>query len=211
MNQDKAGVIFTREVKLKMIIGISGKSGSGKNETARILTDEMGFYEIDADKLGHSVLEKLSSEIEAVFNIRLKRKEGQLDRSELAKVVFSDPAKLQQLEDIIYPILSQEIRQLTKEHPKCTINAVKLFDSGLYKICDTVIWMYAPLKIRLRRAAKRDSRQISEIKARFRAQNKLSAQPWKKSVDIYKVSNAKTLNHLKAQLHQVYRQIEARR
>ena len=40
-----------------MVIGIFGKSGSGKSTVCEYLKKK-GFYVIDADKLGHKILKK---------------------------------------------------------------------------------------------------------------------------------------------------------
>lgn len=39
-----------------LIIGITGRIASGKDTVSKIISNKYGFYEISADKLGHSVL-----------------------------------------------------------------------------------------------------------------------------------------------------------
>lgn len=172
-----------------MVIGITGKSCSGKNIAADILEQEAGFFQIDADLISHQVLEEKKSLVETTFNIHLSYIHGKMDRRELAGIVFSSPEELRKLEEILYPEINRKILKLIEEHEKVTINGAKLMESGLHLLCHSVLWIEAPYIIRLKRGKKRDLLSNSQLTRRFYAQKKLSAQPWKKSVDIYRVGN----------------------
>lgn len=190
-----------------MVIGIAGKSCSGKNLAAQILQEEAGFFQADADKIGHRILEARADEVARALGVKLPRTENGLDRRELASAVFNSPEKLKRLEEMLYPGIEAQIIRLNREHPNLSINAVKLFESGLFSLCDAVFWVQSPARTRLKRALKRDHRPAAEIKQRFRAQKQLSPQPWKKSVDIYKVNNQGSPDQLKKGILKALKQI----
>lgn len=95
------------------VIGLTGGIASGKSCVARYF-EERGATVIDADQLsrqavspGTPVLER----IVAVFGRQVLLPDNRLDRKRLGAIVFSDPEKRRQLEQIIHP----EIKRLAEE------------------------------------------------------------------------------------------------
>ncbi len=95
------------------VIGLTGGIASGKSSVARYF-EERGATVIDADQLsrqavspGTPVLER----IVAVFGRQVLLPDNRLDRKRLGAIVFSDPEKRRQLEQIIHP----EIKRLSEE------------------------------------------------------------------------------------------------
>lgn len=90
---------------------VTGGIGSGKS-TIRQALGELGALTIDADRVGHSVLESdgpafgpVSSRWPSVVV------DGRIDRSRLGAIVFSDTAQLRELERITHPAISAAIAQ----------------------------------------------------------------------------------------------------
>lgn len=80
------------------------------------------------------------------------------------------------------------------------VNAALLFPMGLDALCDMVLWVEAPLALRLKRARERDGLSVQEILRRFWAQRELEPQPSSSDVDIHSVENRGGLDLLRAQL-----------
>ena len=82
---------------------LSGGIGSGKSEVRRILHD-LGVHTIDADTVGHRVLEgpALAPVAERWPEVI---EDGTIDRAALARIVFSDLAELRELETITHPLI----------------------------------------------------------------------------------------------------------
>lgn len=137
-----------------MVVGVVGKSCSGKDEAVKFLVNE-GFYEINVDKLGHEALMYKVDELVSSFGSTIL-KDGEVDRKVLGPIVFSDPEKLKILNSITHPWMCEETERLTKENENCVINAALLESMGLVRLCDEVLYVFAPLEIRLERALKRD-------------------------------------------------------
>jgi dephospho-CoA kinase len=94
------------------LFGITGGIGMGKSSSARLLA-ERGVSVIDTDVLARQIVEPGQSaleEIEREFGAEMISTDGELRRDKLAGKVFSDPAALRKLENILHP----RIRELWK-------------------------------------------------------------------------------------------------
>ena len=82
---------------------VAGGIGSGKSSVGRLLADR-GFAVLDADRAGHRVL---SPDHPASGPVARRWPEaapgGAIDRAALARIVFSDPAQLAELEALTHP------------------------------------------------------------------------------------------------------------
>lgn len=177
-----------------MIIGLAGKSCSGKNQVAEILK-ERGFDTLDMDMMAHEVLNSLAAALTAAFGSEILDEEDHVDRVSLGAVVFENPEALQKLEDILYPELHKELDKYIKKLPEAkvlVVNAAALEKADFWKKCDHIIWVQAPFLIRLYRAVKRDRRSIKDLMSRFRAQRQLKSQYFFSRVDTYIIRNRST-------------------
>ncbi len=94
---------------------LTGGIGSGKS-TIRKMMSERGALTIDADQVGHQVLEPggaAHDEVaarwpEVVF-------EGIIDRKRLADIVFNDSAELHALEAISHPAISETLKEWVRD------------------------------------------------------------------------------------------------
>src|SRR4051812_34491966 len=100
-----------------MIIGLTGSIASGKSTVANMLK-EMGFPIIDADLVARIVVEKGTPTlkmIEETFGTEVIQEDGALNRETLGEIIFSNPSKRKQLNDIIHPAIRTEMLA-QKEH-----------------------------------------------------------------------------------------------
>lgn len=88
---------------------VTGGIGSGKS-TVRLALEDMGAVTIDADKVGHQVLESGGAAYEAVGeHWPSVVTNGRIDRAALAAIVFEDPQALSELESITHPAIAAAI------------------------------------------------------------------------------------------------------
>lgn len=87
---------------------VTGGIGSGKSTVTR-LASAAGYSTIDADLVGHDVL---AGPARAAVAARWPEvmSGGHVDRKALGRIVFSDRAQLKELEAIIHPLISEELR-----------------------------------------------------------------------------------------------------
>lgn len=88
---------------------LTGGIGSGKSTAGRLFAS-LGAEVIDADEVGHVVLEPSGAAFDAVAArwpdvVRL----GTIDRPALGRLVFSDPEELATLESITHPAIRSTI------------------------------------------------------------------------------------------------------
>ena len=134
-------------MKRTLRIGITGPIGCGKSAVAGWL-GELGATVVDADELARESTAPGEPALDAVierFGERYRLKDGSLDRAALGRLVFSDPAALADLEAIVHPAVRSriEIAIAVAEaagSPAIAVEAIKLVEGGLAKMCDEV-WL----------------------------------------------------------------------
>ena len=197
--------------KRRLIIGLTGPMSAGKNAAADIL-HKKGFTVLDADIIAHGVLERLTADIVRLFyedarrlNIALTDETGMLDRKKLAFIVFKDAQKLSLLENLIHPHVNAEIEKQIADFPEQSfvINAALLHKTPVIKRCDFILYIDAPIVIRLLRARKRDGLPLKRIAERFLAQRQIFAKCKKQNADIYRVGNSSSKERLENNLEAV--------
>lgn len=159
-------------VKKGKIIGLTGESGSGKSRAAKIFAENSCVI-IDADAVYNEILLKkpdIIKEIASVFGNSIINDDNTLNRRELAAKAFSSYENKKKLDEITHPPIVKECKdraeKASAEGRTVIIDAPLLFTSGLDKICDITVKLYAPETVRLARIIKRDG--ISEYEAVMR-------------------------------------------
>lgn len=157
------------------IIGLTGGSGTGKGTVAARMR-ELGAGWVDADAVYRGLCaanREMLAALNAAFGGVLDET-GALDRPKLAKIVFSDPAKLAKLNEITIPYIraaSLDAMQAQADRPIVLYDAPTLFEGGVDDLCEKTIGVLAGTETRVQRVMARDG--ISEEAARAR----ILAQP----------------------------------
>jgi len=154
-------------------IGITGPMGSGKSTVAEVLR-QMRFAVLDADDVARKVLSPGTTgeaKVLQTFGQHLKDKNGSLDRRALGRVVFGHPEKLAQLEDIIHPLVRDEVAKskATLRTQGCAAafyDVPLLFEKNMQKDFDHILVVSAPLELRKTRIQSRSQLTLEEIEER---------------------------------------------
>ena len=128
----------------RFIIGLTGNIGTGKS-LVRKMIQHFGAYGIDADILTHEALKPDGPAKEQIvhrFGSSILDSQAAVDRVKLARIVFNDEKALVELENILHPFVSIAARNMIKRArlPIIIIEAIKLLDSDLADMCDS-IWV----------------------------------------------------------------------
>lgn len=150
------------------IIGLTGNIATGKSTVLRYL-QQKGAYVLDADRLAHESMQSGTHTYWAivdVFGTGILQPDGAIDRPQLGKIVFSDPAKLAELEALVHPaVFDLARRELAGlETDVVILEAIKLLEAGqLVTMCDEVWVVTSTPETQLRRL--RETRNIDEAEA----------------------------------------------
>lgn len=154
-----------------MIIGITGGTGCGKT-TALSAIRQLGGTVLDCDAIYHGLLESdpaLLAAIDARFPGTVEK--GILQRKKLGEIVFADAKALQDLNRITHSAVKDAVlHHLDKCDGLVAIDAIALFESGLYKLCKLTVAITAPEEDRVTRLMARDNIPESYARQRIAAQ-----------------------------------------
>jgi dephospho-CoA kinase len=167
------------------VVGLTGPMGSGKSTVAAMLR-ELGAKVLDADAIVHD--EQLRgtvgySAIVQTFGTKVLGDDKEIDRSKLAAEVFADPTKLRRLEQILHPRVIARVlqaRSMLPEDAVLVVEAIKLLDGELRKMCDRIWVVLAPHKQMLERLALRG---IGEREAELRLAQQLTEDQFRAAAD----------------------------
>lgn len=155
------------------VVGLTGGIGSGKTTVANLFRN-LGVPVYIADDQARNLTDsskEIKEGIIATFGSELYN-EDHLDRKRLASIVFNDPDKLEQLNNIIHPVVRAHFQSwLTKQTaPYIIYEAAILFETGAYKNFDYTILVTADQEERIRRLIIRDGGTREDILARMNNQ-----------------------------------------
>ena len=155
------------------IIGLTGGIGSGKTTVAKMFI-EYGIPVYIADDEAKKIMEseEIVKQVENVFGsgVLINTK---IDRAKLAKIVFNNPEKLEQLNKIVHPAVQKHFKDWLKNHTTSSFvikEAAILFETGGHKQCDKVITVVAPQLLRLERVVLRDNSDKESVLQRINNQ-----------------------------------------
>ena len=97
--------------KEPILIGLTGGIASGKSTVIQYIRYQ-GYPVIDADKLGHKILESGNpgyGKVIEKFGKGILNKDKTVNRLILGGIVFSDPSKLKALNEISHPIIAEMV------------------------------------------------------------------------------------------------------
>ena len=161
-----------------VLVGLTGGIATGKSTVIQYLR-ENGYSVIDADKLGHRVLEPRSDGYQQVvetFGIEIINPDGTVNRPALGKIVFGDLQKLKELNKISHPIIAEMIQT---EYEKLVADSVDnivfleaalLIEANWHKVCQHIWVVTLDPAIAIQRLQARDGLSYIEANARLEAQ-----------------------------------------
>jgi dephospho-CoA kinase len=211
------------------LIGLTGNIGCGKSTVLSMLR-ELGAHVIDADQLTRELQQPgqpVYAQIVATFGEGiLVAPGGPIDRRKLGTLVFSDPAALRRLEQIVHPAVHNQILAWLDEIAQneeqrtgseasagadqrssllgprtrvAVIDAIKLLEAGWKPICDAIWVVTCRPEQQIERLMA--TRGLSEEEARMR----IVAQPPQAA----KVAQADVVIDNSGSLEATRRQVEA--
>jgi len=158
-----------------LLVGLTGGLGSGKSTVARML-QERGAVVLDADVFARDAVRAGSEGFVAVvrrFGEEVVGPDGELDRAQLAGIVFADRSALDDLEAIVHPEVRRMLvdalqAELDTDHVVVLVNPL-LIEMGTHRDCDVVVVVSTESETQVARATGRGMDE-ADVRARIAAQ-----------------------------------------
>jgi len=190
-----------------LVVALTGGIGSGKSTVGQIFA-QLGAIVIDSDQLARDVIERGSigfNEVVAKFGDEIL-KNGEIDRQILASLIFKDPAKRSELEQITHPLIRKAFAKMVSSASpdSIVINQIPLLveSNHDYKF-DHIITVSASERIRSERLIKRGLTN-DQIKQRLGAQ---ATDQMREDIADSVIINEKNEQELTDQVEKIWEQL----
>ena len=183
-------------------IAITGNIASGKSQAGNILK-EMGYKVFDTDDIAHNILDNSLEVIKAFKDFDILD-DSKISRKKLGDIVFNNKELKTKLENIIHPLVKQEINRLFKEYSQekyVFIIIPLLFEANMQDLFDEIILIYCNDPLRLERLLKRNN--LSKEEAQLRIDSQLSQDKKLKQCH-YTIKNETSLKELEIELKKLF-------
>ncbi|NLF27489.1 MAG: dephospho-CoA kinase [Clostridiales bacterium] len=193
------------------IIGLTGGIGTGKSEAAKFL-ETLGAVQVDADEISHELTApgaEALSEIREAFGDGVFDPDGALNRRELARVAFEDPANRRKLEAILHPRVQREMMRridlAAEENVKVVfLNVPLLFETGVDALCDETWVLLANPETQVARVMMRDRVEREDVEIRI--VNQMSNEEKAERATVV-LSTDRPIEKTQAELASLYQQV----
>jgi len=190
-------------------VGLTGGLACGKSFVGNALA-ALGCHLIEADELGHRVLEPggaVYDDVVRAFGAGILDRDGTIDRKRLAAQVFSKPERLALLNSFVHPRVFQLEEELMARfrmadpHGIAVVEAAILIETGSYKKFDRLIVVTCDEELQIARALERDKVGRDDVVARLNRQIPLSE---KRKLADYVIDTSGTRDETLRQTREVY-------
>lgn len=188
------------------VIGLTGGIASGKTTVSNLFKIS-GVPVIDADLVARQVVEKGTVGLTALvnrFGEDILNTDGTLNRTELAKRMFREEAIRSEVNDILQPLILQEITSRIKAYKDqgkklIVLDIPLLFEMHYENLCDDIIVVAVSVETQIARMEKRNGYTRQEALERIQSQMPLEEKV-KRATIVW--SNEGTLQALEQKVHQ---------
>jgi dephospho-CoA kinase len=189
------------------VIGIVGGIGSGKSTVAELM-GRMGCAVIDADRIGHELLElpDVRDALKAIWGPRILDDQGRVSRTALGKIVFGDGRELARLNAIMHPRIGTEIARRIEDLRArgqlraIVLDAAVLFEAGWDRFCDRIVLVKASQEIRDKRVKENRGWDPSRRRQREKMQISIDTKAASCSDEI---DNSSSIAHLQKRVEEL--------
>ena len=151
-------------------IGLTGGIGCGKSTVANLFNKLYSIPVIDADIIARQLVEpgqEALSLLQQTFGSSIIDVNGALNRNKLREIIYSDPHKKQQLEDILHPLIYQQMQAEVNKHTShyCLLCIPLLMETKMTHFVDRTLVIDCPVETQIERVRNRDQLSSKEILA----------------------------------------------
>jgi dephospho-CoA kinase len=159
------------------VVGVTGGIASGKTTFVRILAETMPSRVIDADRVGHDVLDRaeIAEQLVRAFGDDVRGADGRIARAVLGPRAFATPERLETLNRIVQEPLTAEVERTIAGAAReftglAILDAALLVEWDKGSWCDRVVAVVADPRVRIDRLVARTGLARGEAERRVLAQ-----------------------------------------
>ena len=161
-------------IKIMKVVGLTGGIGSGKTIVSNVFI-KLGIQVYNSDiqaKILMNTDMQIINQLKDHFGKDVYLKDRTLNKNKLAEYIFNDKSKLQIVNNIVHPVVSNHFKNwLQNQSSKYVIKETAiLFESETYKDTNIIITVFAPESLRIKRLLKRDNTTVNDIRSRIKNQ-----------------------------------------
>lgn len=160
------------------IAGLTGGIATGKSTVAGFL-EQAGAVIVDADRIAHDLVRQGRPAWQAItdcFGTEILLPDGEIDRPRLGGIIFGNPEKRRLLDELVHPLVFEEMSRRVAEISAAQPDAViiqdipLLMESGRHRELFPVIVAYIPEQLQLERLMTRNALSRDDALARIHSQ-----------------------------------------
>lgn len=191
------------------IIGLTGGIGSGKSAAAARFAEAHGIHVVDADIKSRVVVEPGRPALHQIvdrFGDAVLQQDGSLNRAVLRERVFQDPDERRWLEQLLHPLIREEIVSdlASADSPYALLVSPLLVESGQYQMTRRVLVVDVPEALQIARTTLRDKVPEEQVRAILQVQAKREERLRHADDVITNDHDLAALHQQVDQLHQYY-------
>ena len=191
------------------IIGLTGGIGSGKSAAAARFAEAHGIHVVDADIKSRVVVEPGRPALHQIvdrFGDAVLQQDGSLNRAVLRERVFQDPDERRWLEQLLHPLIREEIVSdlASADSPYALLVSPLLVESGQNQMTRRILVVDVPEALQIARTTLRDKVPEEQVRAILQAQAKREERLRHADDVITNDRDLAALHQQVDQLHQYY-------
>lgn len=198
-------------IELTRVIGLTGSIATGKSTVAKLFKNKK-IPIVDSDVISREIVHQNQSAYHQIvhqFGVGILQKDQSINRKKLASLIFSDPRKRHELNQIVHPIIIEEIIKerdqfIVEKEPLIVLDIPLLYELDLVHLVDKVVVVYTSYKNQLWRLMKREKLDESEANKRIEAQMDIEE---KRKLADYVINNNDSLEKTEEQFEQLLIQL----
>jgi len=193
-------------------VGLTGGIASGKSTVAKGFA-RLGARVLDADEVAREVVlpgRPAWTKLREVFGSDFFQPDDSLNRNKLRRLIFVDPERRSQLNNIVHPEVMREIQHRSEQMAAMAADAVLVVDVplllevGAADRFDRVVVVYANESVQIDRLMRRDGLSLKEATEALGAQMPLGEKVGKAD---YVIDNSGTREETQAQVEKVWQEL----
>ena len=188
------------------VIGIKGGIGSGKSQVMKFLQSQWNAEVILADEAAHELMEPGQpgyDEVVSLLGYGILQEDGRIDRQAMAARIFHDEQLLNQVNQLIHPMVWDRIKsRIRKSQKELVAVEAALVDEREKNLYDEVWYVYASEETRISRLM--EGRGYTREKAESIMKQQLSPEEYR-NICTRVIDNEGTLEETEKQINQIVR------